>query len=92
MQNWCALHVCGEAYWIAYYYYFISISFFFLTYVLYKGRNCFVVTFSLPLSLPFDWTFKIWSMCLLCCFVLSGCYVVMCVKKKKKVRRDKIYI
>ncbi len=25
MQNWCAPHVCGEAYWIAYYYYFISI-------------------------------------------------------------------
>ncbi len=31
MQNWCAPHVCGEAYWIAYYYYFIS---FFLTYVI----------------------------------------------------------
>ncbi len=27
MQNWCALHVCGEAYWIVYYYYFISIFF-----------------------------------------------------------------
>ncbi len=53
---------------------------------LYKGRTCFVVTFSLPLSLPFDWTFKTWSVCLLfsfVLFVLSGCYVVMlCVKKK----------
>ncbi len=36
MQNWCALHVCGEAYWIAYYYYLISIFilFFSLTYVI----------------------------------------------------------
>ncbi len=32
MQNWCVPHVYGEAYWIAYYYYFISI--FFLTYVI----------------------------------------------------------
>ncbi len=30
MQNWCAPHVCGEAYWIAYHYYFISIFLFFL--------------------------------------------------------------
>ncbi len=47
----------------------------------------FVFSFSLPLSLPFDWTFKILSMCLLFCFVcLSGCYVVMlCVKRNKKM-------
>ncbi len=50
--------------------------------------TCFVFSFSLPLSLPFDWTFGVLSMCLLFCFVLfvlSGCYVVMlCVKRNKK--------
>ncbi len=49
--------------------------------------TCFVLSFSLPLALPFDWTFKILSMYLLFCFVcLSGCYVVMlCVKRNKKM-------
>ncbi len=84
MQNWCAPHVCGEAYWIAYYYYFISKKN--SNMWLYKGRTCFVVTFSLPLSLPFDWTFKIWSMCLLfccVCFEWMLCCDVVCEKKKK---------
>ncbi len=53
---------------------------------LYKGRTCFVVTFSLPLSLPFDWTFKIWSMCLLfsfVCFEWMLCCDVVCEKNNK---------
>ncbi len=51
-------------------------------------RDCikewlFVFWLSFPLSLPFDWTLKCWVY--VCCFVLlcSGCYVVLCVKKKK---------
>ncbi len=49
--------------------------------------TCFGFSFALPLSLPFDWTFKILRMCLLFCFAcLSGCYVVMlCVKINKKM-------
>ncbi len=52
-----------------------------------SGMTCFGLSFSLPLSIPFDWAFKILSMCLLFCFVcLSGCYVVMmCVKRNKKL-------
>ncbi len=61
-----------------------------LEYLLRKICDCmeegpvFAVVFSHPLSLPFVWTFKTWSMCLLFCFVLfvlSGCCVVVCVKK-----------
>ncbi len=144
MQNWCAPHVCGEAYWIAYYYFFYNIRDYIKqgwgTLILegrcpaefssnpnqthlnqlikvwrmqlgifsqgfsgfsgewpsrinvphpwYKGRTCFVVTFSLPLSLPFDWTFKIWSMCLLLCFVCFEwmlCCDVVCENKKNKM-------
>ncbi len=53
-------------------------------------RDCikewlFVFWLSFPLSLPFDWILKCWVY--VCCFVLlcSGCYVVLCVKKKKKI-------
>ncbi len=58
---------------------------------LYKGRTCFVVTFSLPLSLPFDWTFKIWSMCLLfsfVCFEWMLCCDVVCEKKLQNVDKE----
>ncbi len=47
--------------------------------------------FFLPLSLPFVWTFKTWSMCLLFCFVyfewMLCCYVWK--KKKKNVNHKK---
>ncbi len=84
--------VCAARVWrgildcilLLFYFYFFFFFFVFLTYVLYKGRNCFVVTFSLPLSLPFDWTFKIWSMCLLFCFEWMLCCGVVCKKKQKK--------
>ncbi len=40
MQNWCEPHVCGEAYWIAYYYYFISISIFLFFICLFFSNIC----------------------------------------------------
>ncbi len=70
-------------------YFYFFLFFFFLTYCmwLYKGRTCFVVTFSLPLSLsPLIGPLK-HGVCVCCfvLFVLSGCYVVMfCVKKENK--------
>ncbi len=94
MQNWCAPHVCGEAYWIAYYYYFISI--FFLSNICYyikEGPVLLLLFPSLSLS-PLIGPLK-HGVCICCfvLFVLSGCYVVMCVKKKnvdkKKEQRKK---
>ncbi len=44
-----------------------------------------LLLFPLLLSLPFDWTFKIWSMCLLFSFVgfeWMLCCDVVCEKKK----------
>ncbi len=51
---------------------------------LYKGRTCFAVTFSLPLSLPFDWTFKTWSMFLLFCLFWVDVMLWCCVWKEIK--------
>ncbi len=55
---------------------------------LYKGKTCFVVTFSLPLSLPFDWTFKTWSMCLLFCLFWVDVMLWCCVWKEIKKNVD----
>ncbi len=72
---------------------YFNFYFYFLHMWLYKGRTCFVVTFSLPLSLPFDCTFKIWSVCLLLCFVCfewTLCCDVVCEKKKKVDNKKRI--
>ncbi len=87
MQNWCAPHVCGEAYWIAYYYYFISIFFSNICDYIKEGPVLLLFFPSLSLS-PLIGPLKYVSEVCVCClvlFVLSGCYVVMlCVKKKVK--------
>ncbi len=45
--------------------------------------TCFVFFLSFPLSLHFDWTFEILSICLLFCFVIFWmlCYDVVYEKK-----------
>ncbi len=49
-----------------------------------SGITCLVFLFLSALSIPFDWTFEILSMCLLFCFVcLSGCCVCDVVCKNK---------
>ncbi len=51
------------------------------------GMTCFVFSLSFPLSLPFDWTFGILSICLLFCFVVFFFMDVVlwcCVWKEKK--------
>ncbi len=56
--------------------------------------TCFVFFLSFPLSLPFDWTFELLSICLLFCFVLF-CFVIfwmLCydvVYDKKNVDKKK---
>ncbi len=45
-----------------------------------KGVTCFLFLLSFPLSLPFDWTFEILSICLLYCYILD---VMLCMKIKK---------
>ncbi len=85
MQNWCAPHVCGEEYWIAYYYYFISIFYFFSNICDYIKEGPVLLLFLFP-SLsrsPLIGPLK-YGVCVCCfvLFVLSGCYVVMlCVKR-----------
>ncbi len=80
MQKWCAPHMCGEAYWIAYI--FILFIFSNICYYIKEGRVLLLLFPSLSLSLligPLKY-----GVCVCCfvLFVLSGCYVVMlCVKK-----------
>ncbi len=84
MQNWCAPHVCGEAYWIAYYYYFISIFFFSNICDYIKEGPVLLLLFPFLSLSPLIGPLK-YGVCVCCLvlFVLSGCYVVMlCVKKK----------
>ncbi len=82
MQNWCEPHVCGEAYWNAYYYYFISIFFSNISDYIKEGPVLLLLFPSLSRS-PLIGPLK-HGVCVCCfvLFVLSGCYVVMlCVKK-----------
>ncbi len=76
--------MCGEAYWIAYYY-FISVIYFFSNICDYikEGPVLLLLFPSLSLS-PLIGPLK-HGVCVCCfLFVLSGCYVVMlCVKKRK---------
>ncbi len=81
----------GEAYWIAYYYYFISIFLFFYNICDYikEGPVLLLLFPSLSLS-PLIGPLK-HGVCVCCfvLFVLSGCYVVMCVKKLNKIVDNK---
>ncbi len=96
MQNWCEPHVCGEAYWIAFYYYFISIYFFFSNICDYikEGPVLLLLFPSLSLS-PLIGPLK-HGVCV-CCFVLFvfewvlSCDVV-CEKKMLITKKIKVYM
>ncbi len=54
--------------------------------------TCFVFFLSFPLSLPFDWTFEILSICLLFCFVIFWmlCYDVVYEKEKMLIKKKEV--
>ncbi len=87
--------MCGEAYWIAYYYYFISIFFSNIYDYIKEGPVLLLLFPSLSLS-PLIGPLK-HGVCVCCfvLFVLSGCYVVMlCVKiinKKMLITKKKCF-
>ncbi len=77
--------MCGEAYWIAYYYYFFSNICDYIK----EGPVLLLLFPSLSLS-PLIGPLK-HGVCVCCfvLFVLSGCYVVLLCVKKKNVDNKK---
>ncbi len=84
MQNWCAPHVCGEAYWIAYYYIIIIILFLFFSNIrdyIKEGLVLLLLFPSLSLS-PLIGPLK-YGVCVCCfvCFEWMLCCDVVCENK-----------